>query len=259
MLSSQWKVAGASVTGFAHEADGTVCQDAHAIATTRNGWFVAVLSDGAGSARYSDASARLISHALVAQLANRLDQDNGNGLDETLLRDWIGRGVEEVRHQLRTSTLGTEHDLHDLHATLLGVAAGPNWGLFFHIGDGVGCATTMNDLATSIISSPENGEYANETYFVTQDDWREHLRLTFFDSKYDLIALMSDGAMPFAMATGQLMVFQPFFEPLSRYLAEHTREDGERAIAAILAKDEVRRITGDDKTLVWALRDCAEA
>ena len=252
-----WKVAGASVTGFSHHADGTVCQDAHAISTTKSGWLVGVLCDGAGSARCSDASAKLFSSEVVAQLLHRLDAVNGGEIQQRVVQNWVEEFVQGVRNQLQSSKLQPAETLQDFHATLLGVVAGPSWGMFFHVGDGAGCAATSNDLAKVIMSGPENGEYANETYFVTQDDWREHFRVTSFDSQYDLIALMSDGVTPFALAKGQLGLFPPFFEPLSRYLAEHTREEGERAIADILERDAIRSITGDDKTLIWAFRDCS--
>lgn len=264
MLPVKWKVAGASVAGFSHQADGKGCQDAHAVTTTPTGWLVGVVSDGAGSARFSGESSQLLSKDVVAQLIARLNALEGSGrqqIREEVVRIWIEEAVEAVRRQL--PTLGTEivepNALQDFHATLLGVVAGPDAGVFFHVGDGAGCATSMNDVTKVIISGPENGEYANETYFVTQHDWHDHLRLTPFDSQYDLITLMSDGVTPFALGKGQLAPFPPFFDPLCKFLAEHNREDGERAIATILARDAIRPITGDDKTFVWALRTCSEA
>ncbi len=45
-----------------------------------------------------------------------------------------------------------------------------------HIGDG-GIIGRDQDGDLKIISLPENGEYANETYFVTQDDAIQHIRV----------------------------------------------------------------------------------
>ena len=259
-MTVKWKVAGASVTGFSHQADGTVCQDAHAIATTQTGWLVGVVSDGAGSARFSDASAQLLSKEVVSHIIthlNKLEGSEATKIDENTVKIWIEEAVEGVRKQLGTLSreVAPPPTLDDFHATMLGVVAGAEAGVFFHVGDGAACATSMKDDATvGIISGPENGEYANETYFVTQDDWRDHLRLTSFDSRYDLVTLMTDGVTPFALAKGQLELFPPFIDPLSKFLEEHNREDGERAIATILSRDTIRSITGDDKTLVWALR-----
>jgi hypothetical protein len=264
VVAVKWKLAGASVVGFSHQAAGTVCQDAHAVTITPTGWLVGVVSDGAGSARFSGESSQLLSKEVVAQLTvrlNALEASDTQQIPEEVVRIWIEDAVEAVRRQLprlRTEIVES-NGLQDFHATLLGVVAGLGAGVFFHIGDGAGCATSMNDVTKAIISGPENGEYANETYFVTQDDWRDHLRITSFDPQYDLITLMSDGVTPFALDKGQLAPFPPFFVPLSKFLAEHDREEGERAITTILARDAIRPITGDDKTLVWALRTASEA
>lgn len=259
MLPAKWKVAGASVAGFSHQADGIVCQDAHAVATTPAGWLVGVVSDGAGTARFSDAASQLLAKEVVGHIVARLDGLDAGGTEkvgEEVIRIWVEEAVEAVRKQLQSLSMAgvAPNTLDDFHATLLGVVAGPEAGVFFHVGDGAACATSMNDVAQGIISGPENGQYANETYFITQDDWREHLRLTSFGSQFDLVTLMSDGVTPFALAKGQLALFPPFIDPLSKFLADHSREDGEQAIATILARDAIRPITGDDKTLVWALR-----
>jgi hypothetical protein len=257
----EWRVAGASVAGFSHLADGTPCQDAHAIATTPSGWLIAVVSDGAGSAPRSSEGSRLLSDEVVAHICARcgaIDSGELMHLDEDTVRPWIEEAVEAVRAQL-SALANNGGSLRDFHATLVGVVAGPDTGIFFHVGDGAGCATSLKDVSVSVVSGPENGEYANETYFITQDEWRDHLRLTSFNSKHNLIALMSDGVMPFALAKGALKPFPPFFDPLSKFLAERSREEGEKAIATILERDTIRQITGDDKTLVWALRVRADS
>lgn len=256
MSSVEWRVAGASVAGFSHLADGTPCQDAHAIATLPSGRLIAVVSDGAGSARRSAEGSRLLSDEVVAHLRARFHANESAAstqLDEATVRPWIEEAVESVRTRL-SALADNGGSLRDFHATLVGVVAGPDAGVFFHVGDGAGCATSLKDVSVSVVSAPENGEYANETYFITQDEWRDHLRLTFFNSEHDLVALMSDGVMPFALAKGALAPFLPFFDPLSKFLATHSREEGEQGIAAILERDAIRQITGDDKTLVWALR-----
>jgi hypothetical protein len=82
--------------------------------------------------------------------------------------------------------------------------------------------------------------------------------VTPFGPAYNLIALLSDGVTPFALTRGGMAPYLPFFDPLSHFLAERTREDGERALAALLDRDSIRPITGDDKTLLWALRSTSD-
>lgn len=257
MPSIEWRVAGASVAGFSHQEEEIPCQDAHAILTTPSGWLIAVVSDGAGSAPRSGEGSRSFCDEVTSHLRARLEEAQINvstQMDEVTLRLWVESAIEKVREDLFLLASANDGSLRDFHATLVGVVAGAKSGMLFHIGDGAGCATNLRNMSNSILSEPENGEYANETYFATQEDWRAHLRVTPFGPDYDLIALMSDGVTPFALASGGSAPFPPFFEPLSEYLVNHNRDEREIAIKTILERDDIRRITGDDKTLVWAHR-----
>ncbi len=254
MAPTRWKTVGVSVAGFSHQAAGTPCQDFHAVCPLENGWLVGTVSDGAGSAARCAEGAKAICEGLVEHLAGhvvQLDDCSGFTLETDTARSWVVAGIQAIRS--RIIEIAASPCINDFHATLVGVIAGPNGGLFFHIGDGAACATDVENFSPSVLSPPENGEYANETYFFTQPDWERHLRLTPFDRQFNLLALMSDGVMPFALASGSAEPYEPFFGPLSRYLNSHSREEGQCALAATLEKDAVRRITGDDKTLVWAL------
>jgi hypothetical protein len=256
MASPGWKTIGVSVPGFAHQAEGAPCEDFHAIASFANGRLVAVVSDGAGSAPRAVEGAKMICEGLVGHLAphaTKLGQGSDIQSEENSVRSWVAEGIESVRTKIAEISAGDP--LSAFHATLVGAIAGPDGGFFFHLGDGAAFAACAEDFSQNILSHPENGEYANETYFFTQADWQEHLRLKRFDRQFDLLILMSDGVTPFALAPGAVAPHEPFFGPLSRYLASHTSEEGQRALAATLEQDAIRRITGDDKTLVWALRN----
>jgi hypothetical protein len=250
-----WKIAGASVVGFSHETAGVPCQDAHATSVLPGGWFVGAVCDGAGTAARSAEGARLVADGVVAHISSRLNAfQSRNQLTETLAKEWVQGAVEEVRAQLSSLAEGQSIRIAEFHATLVGAIAGPSGGIFFHVGDGAALATTSSDFSESVVSHPENGEYANETYFVTQEEWQQHLRTVTFGPKFNLITLMSDGVTPFALAPEASGASVPFFDPLSRYLTVHERQESERELAALLRRDAIRRVTGDDKTLLWALR-----
>jgi hypothetical protein len=102
------------------------------------------------------------------------------------------------------------------------------------------------------VSLPENGEYANETYFVTGDGWQAHLRLLPIPEPVTMIALMSDGAAPFVMQRGLGGLFRPFMDPVEQYLSTATQEAGDDALAGLLGDPRTHAITSDDKTLLIA-------
>jgi hypothetical protein len=199
MFPIEWKIAGASVAGFSHQETGAACQDSHATATLDNTWLVAAISDGAGSATRSAEGAHTVCHGIVRYIAAHLPQisQDEHQLNPTAAHLVVAAGVELIRLALANTANGDPLDF--FHATLVGVIAGANGGVFFHIGDGAACAMEAESFSSCIISHPENGEYANETFFFTQPNWRDHLRITPFSAEFNLIALMSDGVTPFAL------------------------------------------------------------
>lgn len=219
--------------------------------------IVAIVSDGAGSAARSREGSQILCDELSAWLMQCLDGEPDcalGAIDPNVVRDWVERGIDAVRFKL-TEVWRTEGgSLADFHATLVAVIADNTGGVIVHIGDGVGFAATANDLTSYALSPAENGEYANETFFYTEEHWREHLRLTTFGPDFDLIALMTDGVMPVALAKGGLSPFPPFFTPVSRYLESVAQEAARSALVELLSRESMRTITGDDKTLVWIKR-----
>jgi hypothetical protein len=246
-----WKVVAACLAGFGHEADGTPCQDAYYVSRDVPGWLIAVVSDGAGSATCSKEGSEVVSRMTVESIAHALKNNDWAVLS---LRELVTAGVENARAELGRLAADSGRTLDDYHATLVGIAANASKVLFFHIGDGAAIATRLDDLSTAIVSRPENGEYANETYFVTQEEWREHLRFIDVDGTWNLFALMSDGVTPLALASDGSGPFVPFFQPISNYLQGHSEDEGGQSLSATLRREQIRRITGDDKTLVWAAR-----
>lgn len=243
--STCWQVAAASVTGFSHEADGIPCQDSYAIATIRN-TVIAAISDGAGSATHADKGAQTLAKTVMLSLREFLRLRDGP-LDIGITRSILIEAVELARDTLSKSGV-----LSDYAATLVGFIAHPYGGIIFHIGDGTALAVRSQDWLSAAVSPPENGEYVNETFFFTAEKWVDHLRLIAVDGPYDTWIAMSDGCMPFAMARGNTGLFRPFIEPLAAHLSITTELEASAALSGTLSRPEIRPITGDDKTFIWA-------
>ena len=257
---SNWKVAGAAVRGFGHETDGSECEDHFAVECSTGDFLVALVADGAGSAKFGGAGAALVAEKTTlyaVALLRRLGPRRAREFLRAPGRPEIERLVARVRADLAREAQRRSVELKDLHATLLACMAGNEGGFFFHIGDGAGLALSPS-LEEFVISPPENGEYAETTYFVTADDWKEHLRITSFGSHLPTVCLMSDGVSGMAVAAGPTP-FLPFLAPLDKFLSANDRPVSEAALAATLASDRIRAITQDDKTLLWASRTVPDA
>ncbi len=242
-----WQLFGASAIGASHIAGDLPCQDAHAYRRTESG-FVGVVCDGAGSAAHSDIGARLVCSQVVDVLADAITPPET--LTAEVARDRVAWALAGARNRLARRAEAESHDLKDYACTVVGAWMGAHGGWLFHIGDGLGVAR-FADRET--ISAPENGEYANQTFFLTGRDWTTHLRLTPIERGCSSVLLMSDGAMSFAMDKGCQQVYAPFFEPVERFLRNSAEAPGNEALLATLADERTHGITGDDKTLLIAL------
>jgi hypothetical protein len=248
-----WSIVAGSATGLHHVEAGLPCQDA--FAHSRSGrWFIAVVCDGAGSARHSDIGARHAAETIIQELSLISDMAPGGLCDARFF--WhkaIIASIGSARMQLKKQ-MPEQGDLSDFHATVVGAVAGPDYGLFFHVGDGAGFAVERGRWESVAVSGPENGDFADQTFFYTMDNWRDHLRLTFFDPAAEVITLMSDGAMAFVANKQQSGLDPKFIVPVIRYLDTVDEQTGSKALTHTLDSPQTHAITGDDKTLLIALK-----
>lgn len=249
-----WKVVAGSATGSGHQASGAPCQDAcHWHCSGQ--WLIAVVCDGAGSARLSDVGARHGAHSLCRELGAAVPAAATEPAGQNYWEARIIEAVAKTRETLRSEHVHEDASMRDFHATIVGIVMGPAYGTFFQIGDGAGVALLDDDWDKSVLSLPENGEYADQTFFYTEERWREHLRFTAVPEAARLITLMTDGAMSFAMAPECSGLERNFMGPVNRFLDGVDAETGSQALSATLDDPRTHAITSDDKTLIWARRE----
>ncbi|MGU3494489.1 PP2C family serine/threonine-protein phosphatase [Xanthobacteraceae bacterium A53D] len=234
----------ASVQGDTHIARDQPCEDAFALDVAGD-WLFAVVSDGAGSAPHALFGARTICAHLVDELK---DQAADLSLE-------VPERVEEmVRHAVTAAqehcmAHGPSDDLLDYLATFVLLVLSPDGGFVFHVGDGLAEAFSLTEdgpLSTSV-SPPENGEYANITYFFSEPDFDRHLRMTPL-RRTDAVLLMTDGVTAFASPMGDGV--RPAF---AQYILDDLftgRGPGGLGLARVLVDERARARSSDDKTLL---------
>jgi Protein phosphatase 2C len=250
-----WRVFSASATGKRNLEQGAAGQDAsHCVVT--DDVLVAVVCDGAGSVREGRTGSDFIARALAEQLSGTAHADRNlpevQAEGSAYLEATIHSAIDAVRTRLADLAASRELELHDFSCTLVGCVASPGGGCFFHIGDGF--AIQQGAAGDSVLSRPENGEYADETYFVTDEDWKDHLRLTLLPApgRGCVIGLMSDGTAPFAVNRARSGFFRPFIDPIAAFLREATALNGNEALRNLLESPRACEISSDDKTLLLA-------
>lgn len=249
----QCHVFAASAIGKSHIDGDIPCQDAFAYQVIDD-VLIGIVCDGAGSAAVSHLGSDFAANSLVSALAVcYAANENMHLLEIDNFKQKIEKMIGAIREKLEAQAISESRSLADYAATLVGVVTNASQGYFFHIGDGLAIAQHSQIPAASVLSLPENGEYANETYFITGAEWAAHLRVTAISNPIDLLALMSDGAAPFVMNKGNSDFHRPFIDPVANYLSSVSEQDGSSALASTLADVRTHQITSDDKALLIAL------
>ncbi|MDV6226262.1 PP2C family serine/threonine-protein phosphatase [Nitratireductor aquimarinus] len=241
-----WRWASASVIGTSHIHSGDRLQDAYSVSKLHNDSLFAVVSDGAGSAKFGAYGAWLTCRFLSVQFREWTRVYSNLPSDEELA-DWI----DELRDRVSAIATQRESTPRQFASTLAAIIVTPDEAVTLHVGDSaiVGRKGTKWD----VLCWPENGEYASSTYFVT-DDPEPRLNITRQLPEYDGFALFSDGVGDLALSYFEQSAHPRFFDPMLRpvdaALGEGRLVELSGKLATYLAGPSVCERTDDDKTLV---------
>lgn len=240
------------MAGTSHLRQSLPCQDncfvADATDVDGSNWLIAVVSDGAGSARHAEAGAELACEVGGRFIVNVIMSANVE------MADALAQGVlDAIRNAIGAEATRLSSGVRDFACTLVGAVVGPKQAMFFQVGDGA--VVIRREEKFECVFWPESGEYANMTYFVTDELAREHLHIHVGDPPAE-IALITDGLQRLALVFADQSVHVPFFAPMFQTLRDARAEDCDRlseSLAVFLASENVNARTDDDKTLVLAV------
>ena len=269
-VQSSWQVYGASSIGKSHIDSNLPNQDSIYLQKTQDG-MVAVVCDGAGSAKFSQAGAAFFSQSIGKMLlslgVSRSVSISGTAFDLVQVRQQIIEQLLQIRLDLQ-SQLPAESSLRDYHTTFTGLLIHANHqALLVQIGDSPLITSQFVvrhphiDYFTNlqVYGDDSKNEYVNETHFITQDNWQSFLRVEPIDlSQVDCLALMSDGCadLVFEGASVTPKIYRPFFGNLLFNLTQsQSSQQGSAIIEQALGNPATYRLTGDDKSLVVLLKN----
>ena len=182
-----FRIAGASTIGTSHIKNEKPCQDKFFSKKIKNVATIS-LADGAGSCSKSDIGAEICTRYIVDFLCNNFDKtflQSDLEISEEILKG--------VRKSLQNMSDELNAPLKDFSSTLLFVAVKGNKFLAGHIGDGL--IGSFDESGSQVFSPPENGEFSNQTFFITMGDAKDHLRIYKGNLNSTLgFILMSDGS-----------------------------------------------------------------
>ena len=283
-----WRILAASVPGTSHIRSGEGCEDAHSYRAIGDTVILAI-ADGAGSAQCAIQGASEAVAAAVKSLGNQIAA-HSSPLDhsdmEIMLntacydaREAIERLVEQGSSEIlsiadantpispippliplddissKTSIQPSgvpKRSIRDFASTLLIICVTADVAGAAQVGDGAIIVQYIDGTLMSLFE-PIRSEYINETDFLTDLNYRQHLQMTVMPaSNIYGIALLTDGMQLLAIQIADNLPHPPFFMPLFTFAAnpESTSQD----LAEFLQSPRVNARTDDDKTMLIAVR-----
>lgn len=183
-----WKSVNAKIQGTLHKKLDIPCQD-YTTSSNKEEVYIIVLADGAGSAKHSERGAKIACEAVQSFISK-----NFISIYNTEAKEVKANLIHRIRTRLGIAAKKNNCNKDEFASTLLFVAVRHDMFICGHLGDGV-IGIIDNQQQVRVLSLPENGEFANFTFFTTSKNYQYHLRL--IKGKIDDIEaflIMSDGA-----------------------------------------------------------------
>ena len=172
--TAKWVIVGASVKGNGHIQSNMPCQDNHMFESLNNGWGIAIVSDGAGSAAHSELGSKIVVSRGIFHFKNLIEKERWIA-KQSLPTDieWFQKSyavLKDIRNDVMMVAQKNNIDVKSLSATCLVVIYSPFGLLTVHIGDGrMGYKSNSGEWKSMM--TPHKGEEANQTIFLVSDFW----------------------------------------------------------------------------------------
>lgn len=258
---NHWLASSISVRGTSHVASDEECQD-YCIARRYGEAQILALSDGAGSCEYSQIGARAACIGFIRASKKMLNSQllEGGSLDEFLensTEDQWHLAIEGARKCIEIQA--TKKNVNSnvaMACTFLGAIVGRYAGVVLQVGDGAWVAEVESSII-GCVTVPKNGEYGNETFFITQSGWMDHIQFVRFQKSHGLRSLVgfSDGVERLCIDFPASVPNEGFFRPLFKIRRSAERQIFQNALGDFLRSERVTQQTEDDCSIVGVCRD----
>ncbi len=251
-----WRYAAASVVGTSHLAVNAGCQDAYRCAVLPSAdntpILAVVVSDGAGSAEQGATGSAIVTTSLVEQMtAWAASGGTIKGLQHATVAEWLDGVRETIAAEAGTANL----PMRAYAATLLMALADGRHAAFAQIGDGaIVTADAGGDWGCEFW--PQRGTFANQTFFVTDDEAHTNLRFAHSLQPVMELAVFSDGLERVLLNMTEHRAHAPAFDkmlnPLRSTAGDSHIASLSDALQRYLETPAITSRTDDDVTLVIA-------
>ncbi|MEH1941571.1 MAG: PP2C family serine/threonine-protein phosphatase [Nostoc sp.] len=258
-----WKAVARSAIGTSHQNQGIVCQD-YGDYRIFNDVIVGAVSDGAGSAKYSDIGSKLAVETVLKCFSDineypdkqeEFDQSFSQPLSKEEAQKLFAKIAKKVITELHKQAAKEDYSVNDLACTLLVFVATNDWVAAMQIGDGF-IVVHSQESEYQLLFQPDKGEFINETTFITSTNAVKEMQVEVISEKQEFICASTDGLEKVAIRLSDWKAFSPFFKPLEQYLHELVNpEEEDKYLIEFLNSERLNSRTDDDKTLLLCFFD----
>ena len=255
------------------------CQDNHYFETLNNNWQLAIVCDGAGSAKMSHFGSKLISNnAIPYILKNTLSnlkwfkkgelpsKKEWEYLGLTIFKETYSNLISWVdKHNKQNNT---SYSFNDFASTVIFSLYNPKGVAVANIGDGRGgYLNTSGELKP--LFTPFGGDESNGTIFITSPIWEnpnKFIQTDVIDEKILAIFLLSDGMEKITFECSNLsddvfvdvnIPYKKFFLPILSKIKSLNKKDEIKLIDEwknfLESGNDSIKNEGDDKTLLVSI------
>ena len=260
-VTQNWRIAAATAAGASHLRDDTPNQDAVAhrvIEIGRGAVAVIAVADGAGSASRSDEGSGIAVATAVDTVVRGITRKPAAAMREhlatSLVRDAVKRSKNQVIRYARRQSV----EPRELACTLIVAIASDRLLTAAQVGDGAVIAFNIDGGDAMTLCDAHTGEYANETTFITSRT-RPHRVASVGHadgSRYDAMALITDGLQNLALQMPEREAFMGFWNPMLNDLAHSEEPEAVPGrLHAFISGERVQSRTTDDVTIAIAARN----
>ena len=177
--------------------------------------LVAVVSDGAGSAKFSDQGSSLACSLFVKEVSRYLGSGKTvKDLDRSFIENWIDHFQKEISLEAKNLEVSSR----EFACTILAAIVGNDYAAFFQVGDGA--IVILNPESETKEETyeqnfwPDKGEFENTTYFITDPMVKKNIMFDPLDRRVEEISLFTDGIQHLTLHYQSQTVHNPFFKPM---------------------------------------------
>ncbi|GGG37395.1 hypothetical protein GCM10011344_42770 [Dokdonia pacifica] len=170
-----WIIPHGSKIGLQHlsSKEPIPCQDSNGVKMINNASGIAVICDGAGSAKNSHIGSQFTVKRALDTFSQIISDNNWSDQKIPSEAEWKAvslKGLKKIRHELEQFAKEKNKDSKSYACTIIVVIFFKEALFVTHIGDGRAAYQDKEGIWKPLIN-PHKGDEANQTIFITSDAW----------------------------------------------------------------------------------------